>query len=883
MDVDLRRLEVREVVVVPLAGQDRIHAIIHVGADDRGELEIVVGAGQPLLLVEDVDQPVLVGDRRLLPLRFRQGDRHPDKVNVVELAIGVLRAEAPAALLPRLRRFAGPLAVLILVDRLQPGRAVVVRRERIALAEVRLQQRPGHLARDRVEEDRRPGAVVPLGGGGVLRILGRALPLALGHIAVPLPIPHGRVIGHDLALLVVRMARLALRRQEHLDPVLDVHHDRVGLPVGLLVPGHDLEGLAEPIDRRADQLVGADAGPQPALTIRQLAEVRHGVGVVLADLQGVVHASVAPHARDVMVRHVAVEQELARQVLRLSGAALGLEIERFGRSDDFHVHPVGLGAHDRILDGSVRRRRPELLLLGPRAAQPANGTAVRMVGVEHFRSAVHDAPLGRIAEIAARNRRRRIAESVGAVGHRLILEAEILVLQVHLVDAEGLAAIVQRAPARPIGIGQGIALRQEVALLVQRAEGLVPDLVIEDHVLAEVRSGPVVDHHLPAAPRFGRRARADRVEILRPLRLDDKGPEETQHRQLAVMTEGVELAHPLLHVRMDVPFKFLRLARLHDGIRIGRGRRLAGRAHHHAGGLNEQAPRLAFHLIAQGHLDAIALVGADRQRLDHVALESGRHGPGIEPFLVPRRLVLGLFRPDLVEVLGQDVHVARVVIEPPVQRDLDVDHRDVIVLGRRVGRTLAARQRHRLALGVRHEEEAGAVLSHVLVHHGHAVEGAGGLLGLRVGLRLLLDLLHQAVMLELHALRATRPAFDRLLDDGLALELLRPPGHRRGRRMPLVLVLLSGKQPRWGHQARCQKHRRQSHRLVDGAATALSVCIPHISASFLMKRTTTNRSTLEQPAYTRARTRPRWSVDECPSARLKLCSGLSSLTTRFSP
>ena len=42
MDVDLGRLEVRVVVVVPFAGQDQVDAVIHVGADDRRELEIVI-------------------------------------------------------------------------------------------------------------------------------------------------------------------------------------------------------------------------------------------------------------------------------------------------------------------------------------------------------------------------------------------------------------------------------------------------------------------------------------------------------------------------------------------------------------------------------------------------------------------------------------------------------------------------------------------------------------------------------------------------------------------------------------------------------------------------------------------------------------------------
>ena len=105
----------------------------------------------------------------------------------------------------------------------------------------------------------------------------------------------------------------------------------------------------------------------------------------------------------------------------------------------------------------------------------------------------------------------------------------------HLIDAERLAAIVDRTATRTIGVGQWIALRQEVTLLVQRPEGFVADLVIEQHELAEVRSGPVVDHDLPSAVRIGRGARSERIEVLGTLRFDDEGAEEAQHRQLAIM------------------------------------------------------------------------------------------------------------------------------------------------------------------------------------------------------------------------------------------------------------------------------------------------------------------------------------------------------------
>ena len=243
-----------------------------------------------------------------------------------------------------------------------------------------------------------------------------------------------------------------------------------------------------------------------------------------------------------------------------------------------------------------------------------------MVGVEHFRSTMDQPPLDRIAQITAGNRGRGIAERIGAVGHRLVFEAEILMLQMHLIDTERLAAIVDRTASRTIGIRQRIALGQEVALLVQGAEGFVADFVIEQHELAEVRSGPVIDVHLPAARDLLVRACPQRIDVARSLRFHDERAEEAQHGQLTVMAVRMELPHTLLHLRMDVPLELLRLARSHDGLGVRRQGRLAGRAHDHAGGADEQAAVFAFHLIAEGHLHAVALVGTEHQGLDHIAL-----------------------------------------------------------------------------------------------------------------------------------------------------------------------------------------------------------------------------------------------------------------------
>ena len=245
------------------------------------------------------------------------------------LTIGIVGAEAPTALLARLCRLGSPFTVCILVNRFQPWRTTVVRGERHPLAEVRLEQRPGHLGRGRIKQDGRSGAVIPLGGRCIFRIQSGAFALAPGNVAIPLPIPHGGIVGHDLGLLIIRVAWLTGGRHKHLDPILDVHNDRIGLPVGLLALIDNLEDLPEPIDGRADQLVGRHAHLHPALTVRQFRQVRHRVRVGRTDLQRIVETSVTPHARHIVVRHVAVIEELARQMLTATAAAFRFEVQGF--------------------------------------------------------------------------------------------------------------------------------------------------------------------------------------------------------------------------------------------------------------------------------------------------------------------------------------------------------------------------------------------------------------------------------------------------------------------------------------------------------------------------------------------------------------------------
>src|SRR5207247_9689915 len=121
---------------------------------------------------------------------------------------------------------------------------------------------------------------------------------------------------------------------------------------------------------------------------------------------------------------------------------------------------------------------------------------------------------------------------------------------VRTVDAERLAAIVDRAATRTIGVGQRIALRQEVALLIERAERFVADFVIDQHKLAEIRTGTVFNDRLPTTGCRCWIALAERLQVARSARLNDERAEQSHHGQFAVLAIGMELADTFLGVRV---------------------------------------------------------------------------------------------------------------------------------------------------------------------------------------------------------------------------------------------------------------------------------------------------------------------------------------------
>ena len=151
------------------------------------------------------------------------------------------------------------------------------------------------------------------------------------------------------------MTWLALGRKHVLDPGFNIDYRAFFIPLAIALVDN-VELLPEPVHRLADQFVRAHTMWHAALTVRKFLQGTHDVGTakrIISVLQNVVHAPVTPHARNVMMRNVAMEQEITCQTLTQSGTALGLQIESFRRSDNFNVNPISRGPYHRIFHRTV--------------------------------------------------------------------------------------------------------------------------------------------------------------------------------------------------------------------------------------------------------------------------------------------------------------------------------------------------------------------------------------------------------------------------------------------------------------------------------------------------------------------------------------------------
>ena len=122
----------------------------------------------------------------------------------------------------------------------------------------------------------------------------------------------------------------------------------------------------------------------------------------------------------------------------------------------------------------------------------------------------------------------------------------------------------------------------------------------------------------------------------------------------------MELADTFLGVRVDVPLELAGLLLFDDRIRVRRGCRRAGGAHHHARPMDMQTDRSAalFQLVRELDLDAVTLVGAEDEGLNPLSLHARNHGTWIEPFRQKYQVLLSFHSAEDSRQAGQQIYLA---------------------------------------------------------------------------------------------------------------------------------------------------------------------------------------------------------------------------------
>ena len=130
-----------------------------------------------------------------------------------------------------------------------------------------------------------------------------------------------------------------------------------------------------------------------------------------------------------------------------------------------------------------------------------------------------------------------------------------------------------------------------------------------------------------------------------------------------------------------------------------------------------------FQLIAQGNFHAIALVCTNHQRLDVLTLNAILHATWVMmSFDLTRVSIFGFFFTNLIDIIGQDIHVTRVVIQPLVQGNLHINNRNIIVSNlSECGTFPTTTHGHWLNVWIRIKQVV-PFPGTILMHHGHGVE-----------------------------------------------------------------------------------------------------------------------------------------------------------------
>ena len=266
MNVHLGHLEVGEIIIIPFTGQQHVHAVIHVGTNDQRNGFFGICFFLSHLLIDHIDQTVFINDRRGFPNLSGKLDRSIDEMKIILFASGTCRAKAPTALFTRFGttrilhvgttsrttgfRLSNNPRIGLHMERLQPGSATMVSRERNTLTKMRRHMRPRQFA-VLVKLDRMAFAGMR---SFKFRPFNNRLPLRQDLIAFPAIIPDRTVIRLDLFDRVIMMTGLPLGRKHVLHPVLDIDDRNFFAPITFPF-SYNFKLLAKPVHGFTDQFI----------------------------------------------------------------------------------------------------------------------------------------------------------------------------------------------------------------------------------------------------------------------------------------------------------------------------------------------------------------------------------------------------------------------------------------------------------------------------------------------------------------------------------------------------------------------------------------------------------------------------------------------------
>ena len=283
------------------------------------------------------------------------------------------------------------------MERLQPGSSTMMTGKRNPPAKMRRHMRPRQLAGIRTELYWMPFSRMR---GFVFGPFYSCFRLRKGGFTFPDIVPDCTVVSERLPFLIICVTGFALWRQHVFDPVLDVDQAGFSGPIAFGLTDNVKFG-AEPVDRFADQFVGGYTMRNTAFTIGKLFQRPHDIGTafrIVTVLKNIVYTPVTPHSGHIMMRNMAMKQEIACQTLTQSGTAFGLKVHHFRGTDYFYVHAVGGGADHGIFNRAVVGCGDQVFNLNfpLRRPGPADRSSMRMVRMEHLPAAVNQTKFRRV-------------------------------------------------------------------------------------------------------------------------------------------------------------------------------------------------------------------------------------------------------------------------------------------------------------------------------------------------------------------------------------------------------------------------------------------------------------------------------------------------------